>query len=146
MIRSIRHTGLVVADLEKSLKFWCELLGFQVKRRMIESGNHLDEMMGLSGVNVETVKLSSNDGSLIELLKFNSHPNSMIWSGAPYTTGFTHVALTVDDLDRCLLKLEKNGYSSINKPQISPDGNVKVLYIRGPEGVLIELVEEINHD
>lgn len=146
MIKGIRHTGLVVSDLDLSLKFWCELLDFKVMRRMDESGFQLDAMMGLNCVNVTTVKLSANNGSMIELLKFNSHPDSKSWNGTPYSTGLTHVALTVDDLECCIKRLGENGYCSINVPQISPDGIVKVVYMRGPEGILIELVEELGNE
>ncbi len=75
MITHIRHTGLVVADLDKALHFWCDLLGFKVAKQMEESGPHLDAMMGLKDVRVTTAKLAAPDGNLIELLHFHSHPD-----------------------------------------------------------------------
>ena len=93
MITQIRHTGLVVADLESALCFWCNLLGFSIVKRMDESGPHINAMMGLQDVRVTTVKLAAPDGNLIELLHFNSHPDKPAWTGTPYSTGFTHIAL-----------------------------------------------------
>jgi len=144
MITQIRHTGLVVANLEIALDFWCDLLGFRVSKRMDESGPHIDAMMGLEGVRVTTVKLAAPDGNLIELLHFHSHPDQAVWTGTPYSTGFTHVALTVDDLDAVCRKLADAGVTFKAPPQRSPDGYAKATYCRGPEGVLLELVEVLQ--
>lgn len=141
MITQIRHTGLVVTDLEKALRFWCGLLGFKVAIQMEESGPHIDAMMGLKDVRVTTAKLSAPDGGMIELLRFHSHPDRPRWEGSPYSTGFTHVAMTVLDLDATCKKLASEGVAFFAPPQLSPDGNVKVTYCAGPEGVLLELVE-----
>ena len=144
MITAIRHMGLVVADLDKSLKFWCDTMGFVVSRQMEESGPHIDAIMGLKNVKVTTVKLSAPDGNLLELLHFHSHFDKPRWEGSPFSTGFTHIALTVKDLDETLRRLKRAGASVPAKPQLSSDGNVKVIYASGPEGVLLELVEVIK--
>jgi catechol 2,3-dioxygenase-like lactoylglutathione lyase family enzyme len=144
MIAAIRHIGLVVSDLEKSLNFWCDTLGFVVSRQMEESGPHIDAMMGLKGVRVTTAKLSAPDGNLLELLFFHSHKDKPNWEGKPYSTGLTHIALTVQDLDETCLRLQHAGVTFPAEPQRSPDGLVKVIYATGPEGVLLELVEIIN--
>lgn len=141
MISAIRHTGLVVGDLERALHFWCDVLGFKVMKQMDESGPHIDAMMGLQDVRVTTVKLAAPDGNLIELLQFHSHPDRPQWDGTPHSTGFTHIALTVEDLDQLVEKLTREGVSFPAPPQRSPDGNVKVIYAKGPEGILLELVE-----
>jgi catechol 2,3-dioxygenase-like lactoylglutathione lyase family enzyme len=144
MISAIRHTGLVVADLEGALHFWCDLLGFRVSRRMEESGPHIDAMMGLANVRVTTVKLAAPDNNLVELLHFHSHPDKPAWEGAPFSTGLTHIALTIDDLDAAVVRLSANGVTFPAAPQLSPDGYAKVIYARGPEGLLLELVEILN--
>lgn len=143
MISAIRHTGLVVADLDRALHFWCDVLGFKVVKQMDESGPYIDAMMGLRDVRVTTAKLAAPDGNLIELLCFHSHPDQSRWNGTPHTTGFTHIALTVDNLTQLVLKLTQEGVSFPAPPQHSPDGTVKVIYAQGPEGVLLELVEVI---
>ena len=144
MIVASRHAGLVVADLEQSLKFWCDAMGFVVSRQMEESGPHIDAMMGLKGVRVTTAKLAAPDGDLLELLCFHSHPDKPRWEGKPYSTGFTHIAMTVKDLDETLCRIKQFGASIPAEPQLSPDGQVKVIYATGPEGILLELVEIIK--
>ena len=144
MIKAVRHTGLVVADLERALHFWCNVLGFKVVKQMNEFGPHIDAMMGLNDVRVTTAKLAAPDGNLVELLHFKSHSDLPRWEGTPFSTGFTHIALTVTDLDVLLCKLEKEGLSFPGSPQRSPDGSVRVVYAKGPEGILLEFVEVCN--
>ena len=144
MITQIRHTGLVVADLEGALRFWRDLLGFKVEKQMDESGPHIDAMMGLKDVRVTTVKMAAPEGGMIELLHFQSHPDSPAWLGQPYSTGFTHIAMTVGNMDMAFKKLTDAGVVFAAPPHYSPDGAVKVIYCKGPEGVLLELVERLN--
>jgi catechol 2,3-dioxygenase-like lactoylglutathione lyase family enzyme len=144
MISAIRHTGLVVADMARAKHFWCDLLGFRLVRQMDEAGPHIDAMMGLQNVKVTTAKLAAPDGHLIELLQFHSHPDKPVWEGQPFSTGFTHIALTVKDLDSLLERLVPLGVTVPAPPQLSPDGMVKVIYVQGPEGILLELVQELK--
>lgn len=141
MIQGIRHTGLVVKDLELALHFWCEVLGFTLVKKMDESGAHIDAMMGLEDVRITTAKLAAPDGLMLELLRFHSHPDQPTWQGKPYSTGLTHIALAVDDLDQTVSTLMREGVIFPASPQFSPDGYAKVIYAQGPEGVLLELVE-----
>jgi len=138
---SIRHTGLVVSDLERALEFWCGVLDFEVLTRMNEEGPFLDAMMGLEGVKVTTVKLNAPDGGILELLNFQSHPDKKAWLGEPFSTGLTHIALTVDDIENKIKAMKEFGCGISNSCQLSPDGKVKVIYAKGPENLLIELVE-----
>jgi len=141
MITQIRHTGLVVANLQSALHFWCNVLGFRVVKQMDESGPHIDAMMGLKHVRLTTVKLAAPDERMIELLHFQSHPDRPRWEGTAFSTGFTHVAMTVVDLDASCERLKAEGVVFDAPPQCSPDGAVKVTYGKGPEGILLELVE-----
>lgn len=144
MISAVRHVGIVVADLEAALHFWSDLLGFRVVRQMEESGPHIDAMMGLQDVRVTTVKMAAADGNLIELLHFHTHPDRPAWQGTPYSTGLTHIALTVGNLQAICEKLSAFGVTFNAPPQLSPDGSVLVTYARGPEGLLLELVEVLE--
>lgn len=144
MITEIRHTGLVVANLEDAIFFWRDLLGFRLEKQMEESGPHIDAMMGLKDVRLTTLKMAAPEGGTIELLHFYSHPDKSAWQGKPYSTGFTHIALTVVNLDDSYKKLITAGVKFPALPQYSKDGSVKVIYCQGPEGVLIELVEKLK--
>ena len=144
MTITIRHVGLVVADLDQSIKFWCETMGFVVSRTMEESGPHIDAMMGLKEVKVTTAKLADPNGNLLELLHFHSHPDKKSWDGKPYSSGLTHLAFTVTNLNETLHRIKLAGGSIPFQPQLSPDGQVKVTYASAPGGVILELVEVLN--
>ncbi|MBF0380659.1 MAG: VOC family protein [Magnetococcales bacterium] len=144
MISAIRHSGIVVADLNAALTFWCDLLGFKMNRKMEESGSHIDAMLGLKNVKLTTVKLAAADGNLIELLHYHSHPDKQSWSGRINSTGLTHIALTVTDIDLLFSKLDKAGFFFNSPPQLSPDGSVKVAFCNGPEGLILEFVEMLQ--
>jgi catechol 2,3-dioxygenase-like lactoylglutathione lyase family enzyme len=144
MTVAIRHTGLVVSNLERALEFWCGVLNFEVVVRMDEEGASLDAIMGLRGVKVVTVKLNAPNGGMLELLNFQSHPDKKKWLGEPYSTGLTHIALTVSDVESTLNEIKNFGCDVKNNPHLSSDGKVKVVYAQGPEGVLLELVEIIS--
>ena len=143
MIKGVRHTGIVVNEIENAIKFWVKLLGFKVLIDQIEEGQFIDKLLGLDNVLVRTVKLAAQYGSLIELIHFKSHKSLPSWDGNPYKTGLTHIALNVQNLNEIVLRLEQNNYHKVNEIQKSLNGKVLVCYIRGYEGTLLELVEVI---
>ena len=140
MIKDIRHTGIVVADLETSLYFYGNLLGFQVAKQMEEAGDYIDNISSLRNVKVTTVKMTSPTGQMIELLKYLSHPAEQKMREI-CEIGISHIAFTVDDLDIEYETLKNKGIQFNSPPQLSPDGYAKVTFCRAPEGTLIELVE-----
>tara|TARA_B110000008_G_scaffold121394_1_gene123906 strand:+ start:432 stop:866 length:435 start_codon:yes stop_codon:yes gene_type:complete len=141
MIKELRHVGLVVTDIEKALDFWQNMLGFELVKRMEESGQHVDQMIGLQGVRVTTAKLKDQSLGMVELLQFHSHPDKSQWDGTPFSTGLTHIAFTVTDIEKTYEEFKLAGVEFPAPPQLSPDGSVKVIYAKGPEGLLMELVE-----
>lgn len=140
MIKNIRHTGIVVNDLDASLYFYKELLGLKIIKQMDESGSHIDHVLGLQAVKVTTVKMVVPDGQMIELLKYHSHESEQT-AHRIYDTGLTHIAFTVDDLDSEYDRLKGEGILFNAPPQLSPDGYAKITFCRAPEGTFIELVE-----
>jgi len=126
------------------MEFWIENLGFKETRRMEESGPTTETILQLRSVVLTTVKLSDSLGNVVELLKFHSHEDKPQWSGHVYSTGLTHIALSVVDLEEEYRRLSASGVTFFDKPQTSVDGKVKSIYCSGPEGLLLELVEEIT--
>ena len=140
MIKDIRHTGIVVDDLEASLHFYSDLLGFQIVKQMEETGDYIDNISSLRKVKVTTVKMTSPSGQMIELLKYSSHPIEQRTREIP-EVGISHIAFTVDDLDMEYERLKGKEIQFNSPPQLSPNGYAKVTFCRAPEGTLIELVE-----
>lgn len=141
MISNVRHTGIVVSDLEAALAFYRDLLGFRETKRLEESGAYIDNMLALDGAQVTTVKLAAPDGNLIELLHFRTHPRPRPSPPEACRVGITHIAFTVPDLEHMHRALTAAGVRFNAPPQLSPDGYAKVTFCRDPDGTLIELVQ-----
>ena len=145
MIKDVRHMGIVVSDMEKSLKFYRDLLGLKVKSLVDEEGEFLDNMLAHENVKNKVAKLYAKNGNaLVELIDSKSYGNKK--DSDVFTIGASHFALTVDDLDETYDYLIKNRVKFTAPPQQSPDGFVKVTFCEDPDGTLIELVEVINTD
>lgn len=144
MILGVRHTGIVVRDLEK-MKIFYESLGFVEEISNSESGYFIEQVTGIDGVSLDWAKLRAPDGYLIELLNYNHHSQVKdIINSNSNTLGISHLAFTVTDIDNICKLILKAGGSLVNSPALSPDGNVRVAYCYDIEGVLLELVELQN--
>lgn len=117
-------------------------MGFEIIKKINEKGDIVSKLIGLKNTDVITVKMKSKNNTILELLKFNSHKD-ILKDKLPYNLGFTHIALNVQNIDKIMKKISAFGIKNNNFPQISEDGRVKVVYARGPEGIFIELVEEL---
>ena len=146
MVLNTRHTGFVVLDLERFIKFY-EGFGLKLKSRMIEEGDYIDKLVGLKNVKLEWAKLSLPDGSLIELLQYHTHIDSAKIGEEvqlSYRLGCSHIALTVKDIEEAIEYICLSGGSIKNKYQNSPDGNVRVAYCYDMEGNILEIVQELK--
>jgi catechol 2,3-dioxygenase-like lactoylglutathione lyase family enzyme len=141
-MKSVRHVGLVVHNLEHALHFYRDLLGLRITRRMDERGSHVDAMLGMGGARVITVKMSAHQGrTMLELLAFEQAADTETRARALDSPGFTHVAFEVTDIDGLYQRLAQAGVPFNSAPQLSPDGVAKVAFCRDPEGNSLELVE-----
>jgi len=143
-----RHAGIVVDDMNQSLSFYRDLLGYTIVNDADERGEFISTILGLDDVRVRTVKMKPNENSdsLIELLEFKSHRGN-VNSEKEYNMfriGPTHAALTVEDLSELYNKMLKANIKFISEPQISPDGYAKVAFCKAPEGTFLELVEVLR--
>ena len=144
-MKAIRHIGVVVSDMEKSLRFYRDLLGLKVEKIMDESGGYIDNMLGLQNVRATTVTLSADNGApLLELLKFESHICPNTGTRNIFSLGPSHVALTVDNLDEVYRTMLKAGIRFNAPPQHSPDGYTKVTFCLDPDGTPVELVQVLQ--
>ena len=135
--------GIVVNDLDKTRDFWINALDFKLHVEALEESPFIDELLAIKDPALTTVKLIDPKGFILELLKFENYQVENSWSGDLKTTGLTHIALTVDNLDVLTEKMGNLGYKAISEVKISPNKKVKVVFVRGPEGIMLELVEEI---
>ena len=137
----IRHTGIVVSDMEQSLRFYRDLLGLEVWADFTDNSEYVRAVTGVEGADVWMIKLKASDGGSVELLKYLSHPQDVPPPRRSCDVGINHIAIQVDDIDAVHQKLVSEGITFHVPPTVSSDGGAKVTYCRDPEGVIVELVE-----
>ena len=144
-MKTVRHFGIVVSNLEKSLHFYEGLLGLSATRDMVEEGEFIDAILGLKNVKVRTVKMKAENGdTLVELLEYASHQGKKRENYEIFDLGASHVAFTVENVEKEYRKLQEQGVVFTCEPQVSPDGKAKVTFCVDPDGVPIELVQELT--
>lgn len=141
-MKRMRHIGIVVRDLNKCVYFYRDLLSFKIEQKSAESGKYIDNLLGLKKIIIKIVKLTAGDGNTIELLNFS--PAGRITKRRICDFGYSHIALTVDNLDREYKRLKKHGVKFISLPQSSPNGCAKVAFCKDPEGNFVELTEVLE--
>ena len=134
----------MVNDLEKTRGFWINTLGFKLHIEAVEESPYIDELLDIKDPALTTVKLIDSKGFIIELLKFENHRVDDSWSGDLKTTGLTHVALTVNNLDDLVDNLKSQNYEPLSEIKLSPNKKVKVVFVKGPEAIMLELVQELD--
>ena len=143
MIRNIRHIGVVVRDIDKAVRFY-EGLGFSTWKREMGNGSCIDNIVGLKNAKIETAKLKSPCGGLLELLQYHSHPVEKKIKNQPSNQlGCSHIAFTVKNIDDAIQYIQDSGGSIVNFPETPSGGKVRVAYCHDTEGVLMEVVEEL---
>jgi catechol 2,3-dioxygenase-like lactoylglutathione lyase family enzyme len=137
------HTGITVANLERSLAFWQGVLGFELSHRAHHTGDLASEVTGVPGAEILLAVLKGY-GHKIELLEYLAPADRKHVDLRPCDVGSVHVALTVDNLDAVLSALAASGWKAAGKPQTlktGPNAGKRVIYVRDPDGTTIEFMQ-----
>lgn len=130
--------------MDKALEFYQDLLGLHIQGKTVENGDFISKVLDSKNVELKTIKLSANDNSTrLELLEFTNPKISKTKKIALFEPGFTHISLTVKNLEMLYLRLRKSGIEFNCPPTISPNGTLKVAFCKDFEGNYLELTEEI---
>lgn len=138
----LTHVGLCVADLERSVRFYRDALGFHLRSRFDVAGEHTSKLLQLADVDLQAVYLE-RDGTRIELLHYRSPGHVAAETPRPMNRiGLTHLSLRVDDLDATLASLVAAGARVLEPSRIDiPDFAAAAVFVTDPDGTLIELVQ-----
>lgn len=143
MIKGFRHTGIVVHNLEKVCNFYVSL-GFSIKSQALEKGAFIEQVTGLKNVNLKWIKMNLPDGTLLELLKYDSPKLTLIKEKQiPNKYGVSHMAFTVNKINDFCKEVVNSGGSIVNIPALTNNKKFKVVYCHDVEGNLFEAVEII---
>ena len=150
MIRAIDHINIVVADLKRSVRFYCDVLGFRKTADVTMEGDWIEAIVGLRGVRGLVAFVEPPAGGLrIELLQYVAPAGEVLPANSrPNTRGLRHIAFRVDDIHGMTARLRAAGVTLFSDPVLVPAGVVKfaagdktLVYFLDPDGVILELAE-----
>jgi catechol 2,3-dioxygenase-like lactoylglutathione lyase family enzyme len=143
-LKRMDNVGIVVASLEAVIPFFVEL-GMRLEGRATIEGKWAGRVTGLGNQRVEIAMLVTPDGhSRLELSRFLTPPVVADHRNAPVNAlGYLRVMFTVDDIDATLDRLRQHGAQLVGDV-VQYEEAYRLCYIRGPEGLLVGLAEELG--
>jgi catechol 2,3-dioxygenase-like lactoylglutathione lyase family enzyme len=143
-VQRMDHVGIVVDDLAAAKEFFVEL-GLEPQGEGSVEGRWVDRIVGLEGVRTDFVMMQTPDGhGRLELVKFHSPSSPDGGRHAPANApGIRHVTFAVEDLDDVVARLRARGAELVGELEQYED-IYRLCYLRGPEGIIIELAERIG--
>ncbi|CAN7379704.1 VOC family protein [Rhizobium leguminosarum] len=142
-LKRMDNVGIVVDDLEETIDFFGEL-GLELEGRATIEGEWAGRVTGLGNQHVEIAMMRTPDGhSRLELSRFLTPPVVADHRNAPVNAlGYLRVMFTVDDINETLDRLRKRGAQLVGEV-VDYQDTYRLCYIRGPEGLLIGLAQEL---
>lgn len=138
------HTGITVSNLERSLEFWRDVLGFEFSHQAHQKGERAEQITGVAGAELLLAVVKA-PGHKIELLQYLAPADRKTENPMrPCDLGFVHLALIVDDLDAVLERIAASGWKAAGEPQtliVGPNAGKRVVYVRDPDGTTIEFMQ-----
>jgi catechol 2,3-dioxygenase-like lactoylglutathione lyase family enzyme len=143
-VERMDNVGIVVEDLDAAIAFFTEL-GLELEGRAPIEGDWAGGVTGLRSMRVQIAMMRTPDGhSRLELSRFDSPPVVADHRRAPVNAlGYLRVMFTVDDIDDTLARLGQHGAELVGQV-VRYEDSYRLCYIRGPEGVLIGLAQELR--
>ena len=143
-IQRIDHVGIVCKDLASAKAFFVEL-GLKLQGEGTVEGGWVDRVVGLEGVRAELAMMETPDGhGRLELVKFHGPSGPDGDRHAPANTpGIRHLTFAVDDIDAAVATVRARGGELVGEVERYED-IYRLCYIRGPEGVIVELAEKVG--
>src|SRR4029077_9751165 len=115
-IMTTDHTGFTVANIERSLVFWRNALGFELSHRAHHKGDLASEVTGVPGADI-LIAVLKGYGHKIELLQYLAPLDRKHVALRPCDVGSLHVAFTVDNLEAVLERIAASGWTPAGRPQ-----------------------------
>jgi catechol 2,3-dioxygenase-like lactoylglutathione lyase family enzyme len=143
-IQRMDNVGIVVDDLTATIAFFREL-GLELEGQAVVDGEWAGRVTGLGEQRVEIAMMRTPDGhGRLELTRFLEPPVVADHRNAPVNAlGYLRVMFAVDDIDETLSRLRPHGAELVSSQVVQYEDSYRLCYIRGPEGLLIGLGQEL---
>ena len=148
MFQGIRHTGITVSDLDRSLELYRDTFGMRTVRTADQKGEFISTLVNIPGVHLRAVVLQHPEGGhQLELVEYVT-PKGEHVECQPNSVGAAHISLGFDDLDAILPVLHEKGVvpSEVQTIAEGPLAGGRVAYARDPDGIILELYGPARRD
>jgi lactoylglutathione lyase len=139
------HMGIQVADLERSIAFYRDLLGFDVVFQWNPQAEYIRQIVGYPGVDIHAaiLRLPGDTGVFLEIMEYRNVDRTPVDTRTA-NPGTAHIAFFVDDCDALYGELVAKGVGSVNPPvtpTIGPNKGGRAVYMIDPDGIRVELIQ-----
>jgi catechol 2,3-dioxygenase-like lactoylglutathione lyase family enzyme len=144
-LKRMDNVGIVVDDLAATIEFFREL-GLELEGQATIEGDWAERVTGLHPMCVEIAMMRTPDGhSRLEISRFITPRTVADHRNAPVNAlGYLRVMFAVDDIDETLARLREHGAELVSREVVRYEDTYRLCYIRGPEGLLIGLAQELG--
>ena len=143
-ITGSHHFGLQVQDLQRSVEFYRDLLGFEEVFSWNPRAPYIEQLVGYPGVDLHSAILRPpNSEVFLELLEYRNVDRTPVDTGTA-NPGTAHTAYYVDDLDALYVELTVKGVRAVSAPvtpTIGPNAGGRAVYLIDPDGIRVELIQ-----
>ncbi|MEE8172008.1 MAG: VOC family protein [Alphaproteobacteria bacterium] len=142
-ISATNHTSFTVSDLDRSLAYFCDVLGFELLNRSPRDPAFIERVVAIPGADIEVAYVQA-PGHRLEFIQYRGPEGRRRVDSRPCDAGFAHVAFDVDDIDAVIAASEDAGVLPLGPPQDldrGPNKGGRVVYTRDPDGITIEFIQ-----
>lgn len=144
MVKDFLHVGVSVKDIEKSARFYTQVMGMEEEYRTHNKGEKISRIVGVENADIDVCVVRRNNVK-IELLDYKNNDlkkqNSHIRQDEP---GLIHLAFLVDDVDKEYERIKALGFKFNAPPMVARENGPKITYFEGPDNVIIEIFEKVS--
>ncbi|MFT6583670.1 MAG: catechol 2,3-dioxygenase-like lactoylglutathione lyase family enzyme [Alphaproteobacteria bacterium] len=144
-VLSANHTSFTVSDLDRSVGFFCDALGFALLSKAPRDAAIIRKITGVDGADIIVAYVEGPGGHRIELIEYLAPADRRKVVSRPCDTGFAHLAYDVDDIDAALAASALHGFQPLGAPVAinkGPNTGARVVYLRDDDGVTVEFIEK----
>lgn len=144
-ILGTNHTGLTVSDLERSCRFFEEVFGFTTVSKGPRDPATISTITGVPGADVLIAYLQG-PGHTVELIEYLGPSDRSLIQSRPCDTGAAHIAFDVRGIEAAIAAAGRYGFNPLSPEAVvnrygGPNAGARVVYLRHPDGITIELIE-----
>ena len=145
VVNGVDHFALTVSDLERSLRFYRDMLGLELRVRRVWSEEYVREMVGFpdASMDIALLALPGGENQQLELIEY-LQPRAKPPRHPVNTAGSAHLCFMVDDIQEIYERLRQAGIQFVSAPvavPVGPNKGRRTAYLLDPDGIVVQLMQ-----